>query len=137
MMLWGICRDALLLDVRADAPEDAAVVTPTAHGETSQATVPSIPASGGSDDVKKHKCKPKRKRKAKMPIENDNPRNVPKLKTDTSASDSVCLPASAVQGNIRSIDVDVPNYQGVDVAWDLNANGTVSAVSFSFAGSTS
>ncbi|KAA8895969.1 hypothetical protein FN846DRAFT_911164 [Sphaerosporella brunnea] len=123
---------------------DAAVSTPATDGETSVATVPWLSASGRSDDVKKHKRKPKRKCKAKqMPIENDNPRKVPKLKSDTSASDNglAATPglssAPAVQRNTRSINVDVPNYQGVDIAWNLDANGTVSAVTFSFGGSTS
>ncbi|KAA8910178.1 hypothetical protein FN846DRAFT_905187 [Sphaerosporella brunnea] len=127
--------DATVVTPAADAPDDAVVVTPAADGETSQATVPSIPASGQSDDFKTHKRKSKRKRKSKMPIENDNPRKVPKHKSDTPESASAS--ASAVQGNTRSINVDVPNYQGVDIAWNLNANGTISGVTFSFGGSTS
>ncbi|KAA8893223.1 hypothetical protein FN846DRAFT_896167 [Sphaerosporella brunnea] len=153
--------DASVAAAAADAPDDAVVVTPAAAGETSPATgiqlplplyralpdnhttVPWIPESGESDDFKTHKRMPKRKRKAKMPIKNDNPRKVPKLKSDTSASDNGLAAtlgsssAPAVQRNTRSINVDVPNYQGMDIAWNLNPNGAVSAVTFSFGGSTS
>ncbi|KAA8911915.1 hypothetical protein FN846DRAFT_903981 [Sphaerosporella brunnea] len=184
--------------IQGRAPDaDAAVATLAADGETSQPTVPSIPASGQSDDVKKRKRKPKCKRagiylplslyravpdnqpivpspptitasgeldnakkrkpkpKRKLPIENDDPRKVPKLKSETSECDRVCLPGhelatdnrlaatpepesvSAVRGNTRSIHLDVPNYQGMDIAWNLSPNGTVSGFTFSFDGSTS
>ncbi|KAA8899465.1 hypothetical protein FN846DRAFT_909599 [Sphaerosporella brunnea] len=128
--------DAGVATPAPDAPDDGVVVTAAADSETSQATVPPPPTIPASD-VKKGKRKANRKRKAKMPVENDNPRKVPKLKTDTSASDSVGLPAPAVQRNTSSINLDVPNYQGLDIAWNLNANGTVSAVTFLFGGSTS
>ncbi|KAA8892820.1 hypothetical protein FN846DRAFT_896519 [Sphaerosporella brunnea] len=87
--------DAGVATPAPDAPDDGAVVTAAADSETSQATVPPPPTIPASD-VKKGKRKANRKRKAKMPVENDNPRKVPKLKTDTSASDSVGLPAPVV-----------------------------------------
>ncbi|KAA8895964.1 hypothetical protein FN846DRAFT_893678 [Sphaerosporella brunnea] len=117
-----------------DAPDDAAVVTAAADGEFSEATVPPPPTIPRSD-VKKGKRKANRKPKAKMPIENDNPRKVPKLESNTPESASAS--ASAVQGNTTSINVEVHNYQGVDIGWNINANATVSAVTFSFGGSTS
>ncbi|KAA8912176.1 hypothetical protein FN846DRAFT_996991 [Sphaerosporella brunnea] len=123
----GAAADAAVVTPVADAL-DAAVSTRAVDGEISLAT--ECPRFQRQVGVKKHK----RKRKAKMRIENGNPRKVPKLKSDTSASDSVCLPASAVQGNTRPINVDVPNYQGVDIDWNLNANGTVSAGAFGFDG---
>ncbi|KAA8912179.1 hypothetical protein FN846DRAFT_903813 [Sphaerosporella brunnea] len=99
--------DAAVALPDADAADDAAVVTPA---QNAQDTVPS--------DVKKHKRMPKRKREAKM---HDNPRKAPKLK---NASDCVPLPASAVQGNTTSINVEVPNYQ----AWTLRGISTPMAL---------
>ncbi|KAA8914155.1 hypothetical protein FN846DRAFT_886139 [Sphaerosporella brunnea] len=114
-------------------------------------SAPTIPAS----DVKKRKRKHRPKRKPKMPSENDNPRKVSNLNSDTSACDRVCVSgpelaidnglaaapepasASAVQRTTMSIHVDVPDYNGIDIAGNLSPNGTVSAVTFSFGGSTS
>ncbi|KAA8897638.1 hypothetical protein FN846DRAFT_910311 [Sphaerosporella brunnea] len=76
--------DAAGVTPTADAPDDAAIVTAAADGETSQAT-------GQSGDIKKHKCKPNRKRKAKhkaihqeKKTENDQPCNIPKVTGETA-----------------------------------------------------
>ncbi|KAA8910169.1 hypothetical protein FN846DRAFT_888563 [Sphaerosporella brunnea] len=104
-------------------PDNTAVALPDADA---QDTVPS--------DVKKHKRKCEAMVNTLTLTIKSIRSDVPKLK---NASDCVPLPASAVQGNTTTINVEVHNYQGVDIAWDLNANGTLSAVTISFGGSTS
>ncbi|KAA8894603.1 hypothetical protein FN846DRAFT_894944 [Sphaerosporella brunnea] len=103
----------------------AAVATSASDVEATVLSPPTIPAS----DVKKGKRKRQRKRKhQQMPIENGNPRKVPKLNSETSASNRVCLAV----GNTTSIQVDVRENKVMDIALNVSPNGTVSRVIFSF-----